>query len=315
LPPDLAAGPFPVARAHEAGVPWWRLREPHLLSPTRSVRAATEPATLEERARAFQVALPDDMAFSHVTAAQLWGLSLPTALQGEERLDVIRPSTRNRVRRSGCRGHRGLERRKVVRLRGIAVTGLADTWVDLGELGGPALQLDDLVVLGDEVATRLVGPPEAGAEAADPGLGVADLRAVLDGRHRPRGKRLLSQALELVRAPVRSPMETRARLMFVRAGFPEPRVNVPVHGRDGGWLLEGDLVWEEERVVGEYQGRDHASIRRRSYDSNRSATAGEEGWRVLEIYAEDVYNPPRRRACLARFARELDLDLAGLTIG
>jgi len=314
LPPGFAAAPFHVTRAHEAGVPWWRLREPHLVSPTRSVRTASEPTTIEERARAFQVALPDDMAFSHVTAAQLWGLSLPGALEGQSQLDVMRPSVRNRIRRSGCRGHRGLERREVVRLRGIAVTSLADTWVDLGELGPASLLLEDLVVLGDEVATRLVGPPEPGTDVADSSVGLAALRAALDGRARPRGARLLSQALELVRAPVRSPMETRARLMFLRAGFPEPRVNLPVHGRDGGWLLEGDLVWEDAQVVGEYQGKDHASIRRRSYDSRRSVTAGDEGWRVLEIYAEDVYHPPRRRACLARFARELDLDLAALTI-
>jgi hypothetical protein len=314
LPAGLAASPFHVTRAHEAGVPWWRLREPHLVRPTRSVRAATAPTTVEERARAFQLALPDDMAFSHVTAAQLWGLSLPGGLEDQNQLDVMRPSERNRIRRSGCRGHRGLERRKVATLRGIRLTGLADTWVDLAELSQTPLLLEDLVVLGDEVATRLVGPPEPGTDVADSSVGLAALRAALDGRARPRGARLLSRALQLVRAPVRSHMETRARLMFLRAGFPEPRVNLPVHGRDGGWLLEGDLVWEDAHVVGEYQGRDHASIRRRSYDSSRSVTAGDEGWRVLEIYAEDVYNPPRRRACLARFARELDLELGALTI-
>ena len=84
--------------------------------------------------------------------------------------------------------------------------------------------------------------------------------------------------------------------MFVRAGFPEPKVNRDVHGRDGQWLLEGDLVWEAQRVVGEYQGRDHASIRQRSYDADRRAVAGDEDWTVLEIYAADVYQPGRRIA-------------------
>ena len=125
---------------------------------------------------------------------------------------------------------------------------------------------------------------------------------------------MLAAALDLVRAPVRSPMETRARLMFVRAGFPEPEVNGIVLDGDGFWMLEGDLVWREQRVVGEYQGRDHASIRRRSYDSSRNALAADHDWRVLEIYADDVFRPPRRVACLQRFARALGLDPDGLAI-
>ena len=295
-PPDQLARPVTVAQARSLGVPWRRLREPYLHRPTRSVRSAAPAQSVEERARSFVVALPGDIVFSHVTAAQLWGLSLPRVLEGQPDLDVMRPSSRIRIRRTGCLGHRGLERRTAVRLRGLPVTGLADTWVDLGEVVGRGLHLDDLVVLGDEVATRLVGPPDPLTGLPDPGDGIARLAEALAGRVRPRGKRLLEQALRLVRAPVRSPMETRARLLFVRARFPEPEVNLPVTGRDGQWLLEGDLVWRAQRVVGEYQGKDHASIKQRSYDAVRQVVAGEEGWKVLEIYAEDVFQRPRRRA-------------------
>jgi hypothetical protein len=80
-------------------------------------------------------------------------------------------------------------------------------------------------------------------------------------------------------------METRACLMFHHAGLPQPQVNLAVHGTDGQWLLEGVLVWPGQRVIGEYQGRDHGSIRQRSYDENRRALAEDEGWTVLEIYA------------------------------
>jgi hypothetical protein len=59
-------------------------------------------------------------------------------------------------------------------------------------------------------------------------------------------------------------METRSRLMFVDAGFPAPRVNDIVRHRHGGWLLEGDLVWRDKRVVGEYQGGHRADRARRS---------------------------------------------------
>jgi hypothetical protein len=162
--------------------------------------------------------------------------------------------------------------------------------------------------MGDQVATWLIPPPEPGSQGADVEAGIRGLRAALASRVRPRGASQLARALDLVRAPVRSPMETRARLMFIRAGFPEPRVNRPVHGEDGQWLLEGDLVWEEQRVIGEYQGKDHGSIQRRSADAARASSAEDEGWTVREVFAADVYRQPRRIACLRRFARALGLD-------
>lgn len=65
-------------------------------------------------------------------------------------------------------------------------------------------------------------------------------------------------------------METRARLIFVLAGFPSRRSDTtPVVDRAGEWLGEGDLVWRAERVVGEYQGSHHADITRRAKDTGR----------------------------------------------
>jgi hypothetical protein len=297
---------------------------PHLHTPTKAVRVAQVPETVRERAAAFALALPCDSAFSHVTAAQLWGLTLPAGVEGRVVLDVIRHSDKTPVRRFGCKGHRGLESRSVVEQVGVRVTGLADTWVDLGELalakadGHAELALDDLVIVGDEVATQLIEPPGPGERPDSPQLvaaAIGQLRQARGQRARVAGGSVLDQALDLVRAPVRSPMETRSRLMFVRAGFPEPRVNLAVHGaEDGQWLLEGDLVWEEQRVIGEYQGKDHASITRRSADAARALNAEDEGWQVLEIFAADVYTPPRRRACLTRFAGALGLDLSSLRI-
>ena len=109
-------------------------------------------------------------------------------------------------------------------------------------------------------------------------------------------------------------METRARLMFHRAGFPEPELNTVVRDAHGGWLLEGDLVWREQRVIGEYQGSDHGSIKRRSADATRAVLAEHHGYRVIEIFAEDVFGGARRRMCLTRFARALHLDLTTLRI-
>ena len=81
LPVELGPGPFSTARARGLGVPAQRLGRGDLRHPTRGVRAPTEPETLVERAAAFALAMPGDRAFSHVTAALLWGLPLPRALE------------------------------------------------------------------------------------------------------------------------------------------------------------------------------------------------------------------------------------------
>ena len=283
--------------------------------------------------------VPPDVAFSHVTAARLWGLPLPTSLETSGGLDLIRRSHLPQIRRAGCRGHRGLESRSLWRLDDLPLVGREDTWCDLGELAAGDLTIDDLVIAGDEVVNRIdrqalaplwaadesvarlvrAAPWETtsaiGVGCPDPGLVGRDLLSkCLAARVRPRGKARLDEALALVRSGVRSPMETRSRLMFHRAGFPEPLVNEAIRDEAGQFLLEGDLVWRAQRVIGEYQGQHHASIRRRSADSSRASVAEDHGWTVLEIFAEDVHQRPRRMACLTRFARALGVDPATLRI-
>jgi hypothetical protein len=319
LPEALSGRPFTVAEGRAAGMRGGDLRRARIHAPTRSVRTASRPATLRATAEAFTVGMPCDVAFSHVTAALLLGLPLPASLEGQAFLDVMRPTSVAQVRRRGCRGHRGLERRDVIDLDGLRVVGPADTWVDLGEVAGRGLDVDDLIVVGDVVAGRLHLDALTGADPFEhsgvrPEHALAALGRMLDRRTRPRGKALLQQAFPLIRVGSRSPMETRARLMFHRARFPEPELNGVVRDAYGGWLLEGDLLWRKQRVIGEYQGADHASIKRRSADASRATGAEAEGYRILEIYAEDVYRGARRRACLTRFARAMSIDPADLWI-
>lgn len=322
LPSALSGRPFTVREARAAGLRYDRLRRARVPAPTWGVRAPEEPDGLAAKAAAYARGMPGDVAFSHITAARLWKLPLPAPLEEDGLdLDVMRHTGQQRIRRRGCCGHRGLERREVVELDGLRVVGLADTWVDLGEVVARGLGIDDLVVAGDATARQLEmraiaealgGPRDSGPHPDDGG---SRLLEALNARVRPRGKALLKEALPLVRARSRSAMETRARLMFQRAGFPEPELNVPVRDAQGGWLLEADLYWRRQRVIGEYQGADHASRARRSADSSRTTLAEEHDHRLIEIYSEDVLLGARRRACLRRFARELSLDVAELTIG
>ena len=109
-------------------------------------------------------------------------------------------------------------------------------------------------------------------------------------------------------------MESYARVLFVQAGFPEPRINAPIGDEVHEWLLTGDLVWEEQRVVLEYQGSYHSSRAQRSRDANRAGVAMDHGATLVEVWAEDLFDVRRRRRLLLRVARILGLDLDRLTL-
>lgn len=314
LPVELGPGPFSTARARRLGVPPQRLGRGDLVHPTRGVHALTAPETLVERAAALQVGMPRDRAFSHLTAALLWGLPLPTGLEvsagaDDASLHVIAPTADGMAQRVGVVGHRGLEVRRVASPpgTGLRVVDVANTWCDLGELPRGTLSITDLVVAGDAAVALL--DATAGRR-----VGLSALAGALAGRNRPRGAVALRHALTRVRHGVRSPMESRARLMFVDCGFPEPEVNAPVRDPAGGWLGEGDLVWRPQRLVGEYQGEHHADRKRRSNDAFRRELFESHDWRVKELWAEDIHRGARRRTTLTRFARALELDLSTLRI-
>lgn len=256
------------------------LRSPSLRAPFRGVRvAAGLPDSLALRCRAAALALPASAAFDGVTAAALLDLPLP-------RLDPARPVV-VRVPPGGPE-----PRVRGVRVRigpvgpssgpGLRVMSATECWAALA--GDPRLTVDDLVVVGDALARRGLLPR---------------LRATVDAYAGRRDVRRLREALSLVRERVDSPQETRTRLVLVRAGLPEPVVNVPVHAADGsGWLFRPDLQWAGVRVALEYDGRDHvADDGRRSRDNARRELAERHGWQVLVAVSVDL---GRGRAAFVR---------------
>lgn len=109
-------------------------------------------------------------------------------------------------------------------------------------------------------------------------------------------------------------MESRARLMFVHAGFPEPEVNGVVTDEAGEYLAEVDLLWRRQRVAAEYQGQVHAQIGARSADEAKRRLLESTGHTVRELFVDDVFRAPRRVDTLEYVARALGLDLRTLTI-
>jgi hypothetical protein len=171
------------------------------------------------------------------------------------------------------------------------------TWVDMAGLrpahGRPTI--DDLVVLADAIL------------AVWPDLH-ADLAAEVERRKGARGIRALREALLLVRVGSASPMESRARLGFVRAGLPEPELNQNVFDDQGRWLARVDMLWRKQRVVVEYEGDQHRTDRiqwQRDIERTRRLEAA--GWRVIRISADDLTDPVRW-AELVRLLRPLLLS-------
>lgn len=291
LPAELTSRAFTTSEALGLEVGAKRLRGKDLTRPLHGVRSARALQDVIALARAAQLVLPGDVAFSHCTAAAIHNLPLPRVREHVEPLHVMRKTDQNRIDRPTCASHRGLESRQTDTIKGLPVVSLADTWCDLGELLGH----DDLVVLGDQVATRL--------KSLEP------LHSALASRVRPRGAVKLQEALRWIRLGSASPMETRTRLLFVRAGLPEPELNAKVDHSDGGFLCWADFYWREEGVIGEYQGEDHFnSFERGDDDISRRLLAEDSDHKYIEVTKKDYFNAGRRHAMLSRFAHYLGVE-------
>jgi len=298
LPPELTRRPFTVAQAHELGLGEGRLRNADLSRPAYGVRqAGTDPhrTALAQLAEATVLVLPAGSAFSHLTAARLLGLPVPRRWAQTEPLDVMTVTAAPKIRRAGCTGHRGLQSRRVVAPKGMSVVSPEDTWCDLAATG--TLDLDELIVLGDEVVHFRRG------------ISSARLAEAFSRRRGGRGRRLMAEALPHLRPRSNSPMETRARLLFLRGGLPEPELNVVINDRDSGqWLSDSDFVWREQRVVAEFDGDHHRTDRRQwQNDVARCQNLQDDGWAFVQLTYASVMVHPRNHATVSRLRRLLGL--------
>ncbi|MFF3063371.1 DUF559 domain-containing protein [Oerskovia sp. NPDC057915] len=278
LPPT----PFRVADALAAGCTADQLRSPALHTPVRGVRmAAGSTGDLEAVCRAVALTFRPGDTFSHLTAAALLGLPLPSGHRPLDRLHVSSTAGVRAREASLLVGHSGAVARHVFQHRRVPVTIPARTWLDLGNAtgtgAGAVLTMEDLVVLTDAVlGLRHPATPRLELERA--------LAWFVGGR----GRAALRTALAASRAFVDSPMETRVRLLLVAAGFPCPVVGADLFAEDQ-WVARPDLCWPQARIAIEYDGAHHYS----SQHQMRSDVARREnlerlGWRVIVIYSQDV---------------------------
>lgn len=291
IPPELAHTAFRTSDIEHSSLRRGRLRGAGVQHPFHGVSSIDlDLDSVRGRCAAFEPNLLPGQVFSHTTALALWGAPLP-AVPRSLHLSVVFPRTPPRGR--GVVGHS--LRFTDPRVRdGLPVSSPSTAWCQSAVLLG----LDDLVAAGDGLVT---GPRRAGERL--PGMVAVDelARAVGNWSRRP-GFRKLRSALELVRSGVDSRRETFVRLLLVRAGLPEPVVDMPVEVA-GGLVLHSDLGYPDLRLAIEYEGDGHRTSRRAwERDILRRELMEDAGVGVIRVTSEQLARPV---ALVRRIARRI----------
>lgn len=284
LPSTLAAGAFTTAELHAAGLPWRRTLAADLARICRGVHTAGVPDPCAPDGAAALVRLTGGVV-SHVSAALWHGLPLPPRLARPAGLHLTfdRSARTHRTDLGGVVSHRvRLPSDHALELPdGQRVTTAARTWFDLAGMFRPH-EVDWLIAAGD----HLVRPPWTPTGRADPVATVPGLSEVLARcRGRP-GVRLARAALAEVRVGADSPPETFLRLALIRAGLPEPELQVAVDPADPASPVV-DLGYRAARLALQYDGAGHRTAQQQARDARRDAYCLERGWTTLRCAWED----------------------------
>lgn len=252
----------------------------------RSVRVArrawvppSQASELAGRCAAVLGTSADDTVVASITAARLHGLWLPNTVDARLHVATAKLATAGRLMTRSQRpeliAHRfQLRPSDIVILDGLLVTSIARTWRDLACV----LSLPDLVAAGD-CALRS-------------GVTTEDLADVLAASSRRHHAALARRALSLLDARSRSRPESHLRVAISGPDMPRFEVNVPVYRREGGWLAEPDLSLEEALLALEYQGEDHAGIKRMRKDISRFTDMRRDTWLTIPYGPAEVFGQP-----------------------
>ncbi len=152
-----------------------------------------------------------------------------------------------------------------------------------------------LRALFDEL--RCLDDPRAAVVAADMALAAGILRLPEMTQYAAersgwrRAHRAIA-ALEAARLGVRSPPETRLRLIWTcDAHLPPPGVNTMLFDLDGRLVGCADLFDADAGLVIEYDGAEHLRTRRRARDAARDEDCRALGLEYTRVVAPDLRNP------------------------
>jgi hypothetical protein len=277
---------FSTATARAAGLTRGRLRGPGFVRLTHGFAVRLDDAIDEsERLRLLAGVLPADAAFSHGTAAAIFG----APVDRPSRPHVALTPRRVLPQRAEIVVHgRRLSADDVVDHRGLRLTSGAQTFLDLAA----ELPPQDLVAVGDALM-------RAGR------LRAADLTARLVRADRVRGVVRARACAPLLSPLAMSRPESWMRYWLVTSDLPDPLPQIPVRNRWGDVVAHGDLGYPEWRVLLEYEGRQHAEQDQFGRDIDRYSLMAADGWLTLRFAARHVGGPAvvvdrTRRALISR---------------
>lgn len=201
-----------------------------------------------------------------------------------------------------CQVHDGDTRLVTIGGRVWTVTTPERTWADLAGM----LTDDELVVFADHLVNidrRKVGADELERRQEE-------LRRVADAPTAQNRRARLLRALERVRVGVDSPKETEVRLALVKAGLPEPDLQIQEWDPEFSPYCpaEADLGYEEAKIALHYDGDLHGRQRQIDSDVQRNAVFERKGYTNITVSGSDARNGYRRvvarvRALLDAHAR------------
>ena len=84
-------------------------------------------------------------------------------------------------------------------------------------------------------------------------------------------------------------------MLLVLAGLPEPRVNLIVRAADGSWVRRFDLWYEGQKLLVEYDGRQHAEDAEQwEHDIERREDLDRRGLRLIVVTRRQFFDHPER---------------------
>jgi Protein of unknown function (DUF559) len=268
-------GPATRRMASASGISERQLRRADVVRLSRDTylpRAMLD--NLGARVAAVLMTAPDGAVVSHLTAAAMWGVAIPLE-RGDGPVHVT-VSTGSAVR---ARDDRAVHRRplspvETTALDGVPITTPARTWRDLAAV----LDRPALLAVTDQLLLKRCTRSDL----------VDQLRLRPSGRGAARAR----EVLPLGDSRAESPMESWTRWLVHDAGLPMPDIQRDIHDARGWFIGRGDFVWEEQKVLVEFDGDHHRDRKTFVEDVRRQNALIAAGWTILRFTSADVLGRP-----------------------
>jgi len=263
---------FTIAEAKAAGISRNQLRGTRYSLVCRGVYTLDDPTDWVIRLKAALLVAGPGALVGGVTLLRMQDVWLPPALLADDRIHVVIPPGARGPQMSFVKVFRSRVRLEPIDMGDFMGVHPAQAWLQIATDVSQA----DLVIAADALMRR-----KSTLATRE------EIESVL-GRPGERGVRMAKRALEMARAGVESPMETRMRLAIVAAGLPCPRVDHPFQPFPRSKEYRLDMAYPELRLAIEYDGSAHTDAARMRDDRTRRRLLEDAGWRVITATAADL---------------------------